>query len=203
MRDATGIVFAFLMVFVAVALFLGTVRVLRRRQTVKPDEVLKREREEQTRLRKLIDAGTHVLTPSGEVAPKCFGCDAAATERPYEWARDEGLSDLIRRGFGAPRSVRIEQASFGEPVSCSAHLPLLRQLFKLDLGQQETERAKLESEHETRRARFQREGVFERAREEIAKHNLEAGGRRRRKSEAPNKVVVPFVSARSTGTDSR
>jgi hypothetical protein len=204
MRDPSGILFALFVLVAATVAFVAVVTHLRRKRAEARPAEERAAREEQARLRKLVDAGTHVLAADGLVAPKCFGCDAAATERPYEWARGEGVWDLIRRKFGAPRSVSVEQVAFGEPVSCRAHLALLHQLFKLDLGQQEIERAKLESEHETRRARFQREGVYERAREKIAEHNLEAGGRRRsRKSEAAPAKVLPFASSARTGTESK
>lgn len=201
-RDPSGIIFALVMVAIAVAVFYAIKRL--RKQDAKPaPAIAAAQREESTRLRKLVEGGSHVALADGSVAPKCFGCDEPATQRPYTWKRGDGLWDLIRRSFGAPARVRIEQIAFGESVSCAAHLPLLYEHFRLDLGQQEVERAKLESEHETRRARFQREGVYERARADIDKHNLEAGGRRKRqKSEAPAKVV-PFVSSGRTGTESK
>lgn len=206
MRDATGIAFAFMLLFVAVAIFVGTVRFVRGRgqRAPKSDEQA-RLREKQAQLRRLLEAKTHVALPNGDVVPKCRYCDEQATRQPYKWVRDSGVVDLVRRMFGAPARVRIGRDPWGEPSACEAHDPLAFEEFRLELGEQEVDRAKLESEHETRRARFQREGVHERVMARIEKHQLEIGGsgrRRRKQSEAPAKVV-PFVSSARTGTESK
>lgn len=201
-RDPSGIIFALVMVAVATGLFLAVTRLRGRKAqaAAKPAEE-RAVREEQARLRKLVEQGTHVLLDGGAVAPKCFGCGAPATVRPHVWVRGSGLWDLIRRTFGAPAKVRVGQSVFAECDACDVCSPLLYEEFHLDLNEQLVERSKLEAEHETRRARFQRETVYERARAKIAKHEKEIGGRKRR-SEVPAKVV-PFVSSGRTGTDSK
>lgn len=208
MRDPSGIIFA-VVVFFGVALTFIVLVALRRKSAArasnsKSDELARKEREEQIKLRKLLDAGTHVLMPHGVVAPKCYGCDSPAKLPPRRWRRDVGVWDLIRRKFGAPAKVRVDVNEFAEPVSCEACVGLLDEEFRLEIADQETDRAKLESEHETRRARFERVGVYERAKAKIAKHEREIGGRKRstQKSEAQSKVV-PFVSSGRTGTDSK
>lgn len=203
MRDASGIVFALGLLVVAAVLFVVLTGFLRRKQKIvgaRSDELARQQREEQARLRKLVEAGTHVLMPDGAVAPKCYGCSEPATQKPYVWVRDDGLWDLVRRTFGAPARVRVGRDPFAGSVACEAHDPLLFQRFALRMASQQADRAKLESEHETQRARFQREGVYEEARGEIEKHQREIGGRRRR-SEAPTRNVIPFVSSGRTGTD--
>lgn len=207
MRDPSGIIFAVLLLVGAVVAFVAFAGWLRRRQEGKPqqaqarNEEVVRQREEQARLRKQVEAGTHVLLPGGAVAPKCYACDEPATMRPRRWVRDAGFWDLVRRKFGAPAKVRVGTDGYAEPVACEAHVPLLDEEYRQEVAEQEMDRAKLEAEHETRRARFQREGVYERARAKIAKHEREIGGRRR-KSEVPAKVV-PFSASSRTGTDNK
>lgn len=201
-RDPSGIIFALLMVAVAVAIFYAVTRL--RKRGDKPSTVnVNAQREEQARLRKLVEAGTHVLLPSGGVAPKCAYCDAVATVRPFAWVLDSGIVDLVRRWFGAPAKARVGRSTWDDVDHCSLCDPLAFEEFRIENAEYEVDRAKLESEWETRRARFQRVGVHERVRARIAKHELEIGGRRRRqKSEAPAKVV-PFVSSGRTGTDQK
>lgn len=198
-RDPSGLIFALIMVAVGLAIFFAVTRLRKRNQ---PTVNANAQREEQVRLRKLVEAGTHVAVPGG-VAPKCAYCDAVATMRPFAWVSDSGVVDLVRRWFGAPAKVRVGRSTWDEPDHCPVCDPLAHEEFRIENAEYEVDRAKLESEWETRRARFQRVGVHERVRARIAKHEQEIGGRRRRqKSEAPNKVV-PFVSSGRTGTEGK
>lgn len=197
-RDPSGIIFALVVVAVAVAIFFGVTRLRKRGQ---PPASVNAQREEQARLRKLVEAGTHVALPGGGVAPKCAYCDAVATMRPFAWVSDSGVVDLVRRWFGAPAKVRVGRSTWDEADHCPVCDPLAHEEFRIENAEYEVDRAKLESEWETRRARFQRVGVHERVRARIAKHEQEIGGRRRgRKSEATAKVL-PFGSSQRTGTD--
>lgn len=204
MRDPSGIVFAAMLLTIATVLLLGTVARLRRRKPAAKAEEQVRIREE-AQIRKLVDAGSHIRLSDGRVAPKCVYCNEEATKRPYKWVRDAGMMDLIRRKFGAPARVRVGRDEWAENMSCEAHDPLVYEEFRMENGQYEVDRARLESEWETRRARFQREGVHERVRQRISDHEKEIDkstrGRRRR-SEAPSKVV-PFSGSSRTGTDGK
>ena len=201
-RDPSGIIFSLIMVAVAVAIFYAVTR-LRGRQQAKPVVGSQAQREEQARLRKLVDAGTHVLLPNGGVATKCAYCDAVAMLRPFAWVADSGVVDLVRRWFGAPAKVRVGRSTWDENDHCPVCDPLAFEEFRIENAEYEVDRAKLESEWETRRARFQRIGVHERVRGRIAKHELEIGGRKRgRKSEATAKVL-PFASSQRTGTENK
>ena len=199
-RDPSGIIFALIMVAVAAAIFFAVTRLRKRNQ---PPANVAAQREEQARLKKLVDAGTHVALPGGGAALKCMYCDAVATMRPFAWVSDSGVVDLVRRWFGAPAKVRVCHSTWDEPSHCALCDPLAFEEFRIENAEYEVDRAKLESEWETRRARFQRVGVHERVRARIAKHELEIGGRRRgRKSEATAKVL-PFGSSQRTGTEGK
>lgn len=165
-RDASGLAFALVLAVVVAAVFVAAVRYARRRSVPRAD----------------------VQTPDGAVVPKCRYCDEPAARRPYQWIRGEGMLDLIRRRFGAPGRVRVGRDDWAELEVCAVHDPLVREEYRLENTEYELDRAKLESEWETRRARFQREGIHERVTARIEKHQREIGGRKR-KSEAPAKVV--------------
>ncbi len=203
-RDPSGIIFAIVMVAVAVGIFYAVTRLRGKRADKNSTANAAAHREEQLRLRKQVEAGTHVLLPSGDVALKCAYCDAVATMRPFAWVADSGVVDLVRRWFGAPAKVRVGRSTWDENDHCPVCDPLAFEEFRIENAEYEVDRAKLESEWETRRARFQRVGVHERVKARIAKHELEIGGGRKRgrKSEVPAKVV-PFVSSGRTGTESK
>lgn len=137
-----------------------------------------------------LDAGTHVKAFDGTVKPKCrYNCPEPATKKPFMWARSERVWDLIRRMFGAPARMRIKRDKMAELAACTVHDPLAFEEFRMEHAEYEVDRAKLESVWETRRARFQREGVHERVLAKIERHQLEIGGRRRKKTESKSNVV--------------
>jgi hypothetical protein len=200
MRDFTSILFA-LGVLVVGAVVLIAMGRLFRKQPAKSDDRVKRESE--SRVREMVQSGRYFKGDDGRVVPKCRFCaeDVEATKRPYRWVRDDGVVDLVRRFFGAPAKVRVGRDPWAEYEACDVHDPMVFEEFRTEVAECEVDHAKLESEWETRRARFQRAGLYERVAAKIEKHQREIGGRRR-KSEAPSKVV-PFASARSTGTESK
>lgn len=200
MRDSTSFIVAVIACALIAVAVIVTGKLKEHRQQKPAEDHAKREY--QAKLRKMIEAKTHVQLADGSVAPKCRYCDDAATMRPFEWVRDTGIVDLVRRMFGAPARVRIGRSTWAEPVACEAHDPLVFEEFRIENAEYEIDRAKLESEWETRRARFQREGIHERVLAKIEKHQREIGGRRRQKSEATAKVL-PFTSSQRTGTESK
>lgn len=169
----------------------------RKRQQVAEDQSIRLK--EAAQAKKLVEAGTHVLAPDGAVVLKCRYCKEPATRRPFTWVRDSGVLDLVRRTFGAPARVRVGRREWADPVACELHDPMAYEEFRVENGEYEVDRAKLESHWETRRARFEREGVHERVRARIEKHERELGGRKRRSGEVV-KNVVPFGGSSRTGT---
>lgn len=200
MRDVASTLFVLALCVAAAVFVVGAAKFFRRRPAKVDDRV---RRESEARVRELVQSGRFFKTEDGRVAPRCRYCtgDVEATKRPYRWVRDDGVVDLVRRFFGAPAKVRIGRDSWAEAEACDVHDPMVFEEFRTERAECEVDHAKLESEWETRRARFQREGVYERVAAKIEKHQREIGGRRR-KSEAPSKVL-PFASARSTGTESK
>jgi hypothetical protein len=163
-------------------------------------ELERLRREQEARVRKLLEKDTHIRLDDGRIVPKCRHCSMAATRRPLKWVRDDGFFDLIRRAFGAPARVRVGQEAFDEALYCESHEALAHEEFRIELAKYESDRAGQERDWEVRRARFQQTGIHSRLDEHIQKHEREIGGRKRR-NEVTAKVV-PF-SARSTGTDTK
>jgi hypothetical protein len=174
--------------------------VKRRLAAAAAPELERQKREVDARVRKLLEKDTHIRLDDGRIVPKCRHCAMEARRRPLKWVRDDGFVDLIRRGFGAPARVRVGQESFEESIYCESHEAHAREEFRIQLSKYESERAALERDWEVRRARFQQTGIHALLDEQIAKHEREIGGRKRR-NEAPAKVL-PF-SGRSTGTDAK
>ncbi len=198
MRDPSVFVFAILGM-VALGLLPVLVSWLRKRHAAMVAPELERQRREQdARVRKLLEKESHIRLEDGTVVPKCRHCPAEATRRPLKWVRDDGVLDLIRRAFGAPARRRVGQEAFGDMVYCETHEALAREEFRIELAKYESERAAQERDWEVRCARFQQTGIHSRLDENIAKHEREIGGRKRR-SEVPGKVVP----LRSTGTESK
>jgi hypothetical protein len=133
-----------------------------------------------------LNAGTHVQLPNGSVEPKCFACKEPATQKPYMWGHDDRLGDLVRRMAGAPARIQIKRNKHATEVACDVHDPLLLEEFRMELAEDQVDKTKLESHWETRRARFQQQGVYERVNVKIA---AEAGGKRRKKLASATNVV--------------
>lgn len=191
MRDFTGVMFLVGLIVVAAALFVGVTSYLRQRQEKeesKPESIA-RERERAATVRKMVEARTHLHLSTGEVVEKCRYCDARATFRNYRFLRDTGFFDLVRRSFGAPAKIRASRDPWGALVACDAHDALVFEEFRLEMGEYEVERARLESDHETRRARFQTDGVHERVLARIEKHQRDVVSNRRRRADRSSKVV--------------
>jgi hypothetical protein len=147
---------------------------------------VEREQQDQERLTK----GTHIRV-NGKIVAKCLYCSEPAACKPFIWKRNEGWLDLLRRKAGAPARISIARDKLATEATCSAHDPLVFEEFHLEHANAEVDRAKLESAWETRRARFQREGVHERVREKIEQHRvkIKGGGRK------PKSNVVPITKA--------
>jgi len=201
MRDFTPFVFALGLVIVMTVVVVGFSHLFGKRR--KPAED-RQKRESEARVREMLSSKKFFRNEDGRVVPRCRHCevDVEAKHRPYRWVRDQGVVDLVRRFFGAPAKVRVGRDPWAELEACDTCDPMAYEEFRTERAEDEVDHAKLESYWETRRARFQREGVYERVRAKREKHQREIGGRRR-KSEAPASKVVPFASARSTGTESK
>lgn len=198
MRDASVFVYAILGLvgFALLPLVVSWAR--KRLAQAQAPELERQRREYEAKVRKLLEKDSHIRLDDGSIVPKCRHCALEATHRPLKWVRDDGIFDLIRRAFGAPARVRVGQETFGEAIYCESHQALAFEEYRIELAKYESDRAAQERDWEVRRARFQQTGIHARLDENIAKHEREIGGRKR-KGEVPSKVL-PF-SARSTGTD--
>ena len=200
MRDPSVFVYAILGMMALALLPVLATWARRRMAGGAAPEVERQKREQDARVRKLLEKDTHIRLDDGRIVPKCRHCTEPATRRPLKWLRDVGVGDLIRRAFGAPGRIRTGQDVWADLLYCESHEAHAREEFRIELSKYESDRAALERDWEVRRARFQQTGVHARLDEHIAKHEREIGGRKRR-NEVTAKVV-PF-SARSTGTDTK
>lgn len=198
MRDPSVFVYAILGMVLLALLPVGLSWLRRRQAAGAAPELERQRREHETRVRKLLEKDSHIRLDDGRIVPKCRHCPLEATRRPLKWVRDDGVLDLIRRAFGAPARRRVGQETFEEAIYCETHEALAREEFRIELAKYESERAAQERDWEVRCARFQQTGVHARLDENIAKHEREIGGRRKR-SEVNGKVVP----LRSTGTESK
>lgn len=190
-----------ILVLASVAAFAIVIAKLRERQRrlsgsrTSPEEQARRELARKAA--EALKAGTHVQTDDGAVVPRCRHCQEPATRRPLRWLRDAGFADLIRRSFGAPARVRAGEDVWAAPLYCESHEALAREEYRIELTRYESERAAADRDWAVRLARFEQVGVHARLDEQIAKHEREVAGRKRR-TEAQK--VVPFVSSGRTGT---
>lgn len=181
MRDFTPFIFALGLVIVMTVIVASFRHFLGKRvQEVEP----KRE--------------SDVEIKASQPKPKCRHCDHDANHVPYKWVRDRGVFDLVRRAFGAPATLRLGRDIWATPAYCDVHVHLAYEEFRKEQFEYESDRARLESAWETRRAEFQRSVVDDRVRANIDKHKRELGGRKRRGAQ-----VVPFDLSRQTGTDQK
>lgn len=121
-------------------------------------------------------------------------CQDAATKHPPKFVRDEGWLDFIRRAFGAPPRLRIDEDVEAAHRFCESHAHLAFQDAHLELADVERERAEALRQVEVRIGHYERTGAAVRLAKIITEHEAAATARKRTpKSEAGK--VVPIRSA--------
>lgn len=172
--DVIPFVAGFLILAASAVALVATWR-YRKYRTINDAESIKlREldrRREKARLDEAVLAGTHLANglPRCQASPLC---QAPATRCEPVIARDEALTDFLRRAFGGAARFRVvvpEPSDRNPCAFCEAHAPLAEQEVKAELSEVELQRQDALRETEARLARFVRIGLRQRLLARIAR----------------------------------
>jgi len=186
-------------------------------------------RRREAELEKAVVAGTHLA----DGRPRCQAslcCLEAATLPKPRIVRDEGVTDFVRRAFGAPRRYRMVEADVsetggllgvilmffraawsGEPKEtshtlryCDVHVHIARQVCLEQLAGDEHAEMIAHSDREARLVYFESAGLEKRVIKVVSETEMRDADkkpRRGKSAEADKTNVVPFGRANGTSNN--